>query len=126
MPRQFFVYILTNASKTLYIGVTRNLYRRLQQHRLGTGSRFCARYNIKRLVYLEVTENAYAAITREKQLKAWPRERKIALVKSANPRWRDLSKAWDHPPVRHRDPKLRWDDEESSTRSSSRSQAAPE
>jgi putative endonuclease len=95
MRRQFYVYILTNASKTLYVGVTNNLQRRLFEHRSGTGSSFCIRYNIKRLVYFEVTDDAYAAISREKQLKAWPRERKIALIKNANPRWRDLSKAWD-------------------------------
>jgi putative endonuclease len=92
MRRQFYVYILANSSRMLYIGVTSNLHRRLQEHRAGVGSSFCFRYRLRRLVYVEATDDVYAAISREKELKRWRREKKVALIVRANPQWRDLAR----------------------------------
>lgn len=92
MPRQCFVYILTNKSNSvLYIGVTNNLRRRLQEHQncLHPDS-FTARYNIHKLVYYEVADRPMVAISREKELKGWVRYRKVDLVQSMNPDWKDL------------------------------------
>lgn len=91
--REYSVYIMTNNSGTLYIGVTNNLARRVQEHRAGIGSRFTAKYRITRLVYCETTAELQAARERERQLKGWVRRRKIALIASVNPHWRDLSEA---------------------------------
>ncbi len=85
------VYILTNShNTTLYTGVTNNLFRRLLEHKSGEGSKFAKRYNLKKLVYFEVTNNINAAITREKQIKAGSRQKKIDLINSINPGWTDL------------------------------------
>jgi putative endonuclease len=92
MPRQFYTYMLANTSRMLYVGVTNNLHRRLLEHRGGTGSVYCARYRLRRLVYFEATENVYAAIAREKEIKGWRREKKVALIVRANPQWRDLAR----------------------------------
>ena len=88
--KTYYVYILTNYSKTLYVGVTNNLERRLTEHRNKTGTAFTHRYNINRLVYFEATSDIRAAIAREKQIKKWRREKKIALIEAMNPEWRDL------------------------------------
>ena len=82
---------MTNNSGTLYIGVTNNLARRVQEHKAGIGSRFTAKYRITRLVYCETTAELQAVRARERQLKGWVRRRKIALIASVNPYWRDLS-----------------------------------
>lgn len=87
----FWVYIL--ASKpggTLYIGVTRDLVRRVFEHRTGAVESFTQRYNVKRLVYFEQYSTALQAIQREKNIKHWSREWKIDLILSMNPEWRDL------------------------------------
>ncbi len=90
--QDYFVYILTNqANRVLYTGVTNDLERRLAEHRDGNGSRFTARYNVHKLVYFEQTSDAYAAIAREKQIKAGSRAKKLALIETLNPDWRDLS-----------------------------------
>jgi len=105
------VYILTNRSKTLYIGVTGNLHRRVWQHKQGAGSEFCARYKIDRLVYYESFDEVIKAINREKQLKGLLRIKKIQLIVSMNPTWRDLSEEWytrhRYQPEERRDPSLR-------------------
>ncbi|MEO5567765.1 MAG: GIY-YIG nuclease family protein [Gemmatimonadaceae bacterium] len=88
--RQFAVYILASRNCRLYIGVTNNLSRRLEQHRLGTHG-FTARYRINRLVHYELTGDVRAAIEREKELKGWRRDRKIQLIETTNPGWHDLS-----------------------------------
>jgi putative endonuclease len=87
------VYILTNVQRTvLYVGVTSNLDRRLNEHRfVHDPESFAARYRCDRLVYFETTHDIRAAIAREKQLKGWRRAKKVALVESLNPEWRDLS-----------------------------------
>ena len=89
MFKQYYIYIVASLSKRLYIGVTNNLMRRIWEHKQAL-SGFTKRYHIKRLVYYEMTEDVMAAIEREKQLKKWRRSKKIALVESMNPEWRDL------------------------------------
>jgi len=87
------VYIMTNKPRgVLYIGVTSDLARRVDQHRRGSGSAFCRRYGLKTLVFAEAAERIEDAIAREKAMKAWKRDWKIELVEGANPRWEDL---WD-------------------------------
>jgi putative endonuclease len=93
MP-EYYVYIMTNPSKTLYIGVTNDLFRRVQQHKHHAAPGFTARYNTTVLVYFEATPSVEAAIAREKQIKRWRRDKKIALIESMNPNWRDLSGDW--------------------------------
>lgn len=90
----YFVYIMTNRSKTLYVGVTNSLIRRVHEHKLGIGSDFTSRYKLDRLVYFERFEDVHRAIGREKEIKGWLRRKKIALIVSANPAWRDLTSNW--------------------------------
>ena len=93
--RQFFVYILNNKKHTvLYTGVTGNLYERVQQHQTGHGSKFTARYDVNKLVYVEAFSNPYDAITREKQIKAGSRQGKLDLIHEVNPEWKDLLADW--------------------------------
>jgi putative endonuclease len=94
MTKQFYVYIMTNKSRTLYTGVTNDLARRVYEHRKKLVAGFTAKYNIDRLVYYEATEDVNAAISREKQIKGWLRAKKIALIESINPKWTDLSARW--------------------------------
>ena len=82
---------MTNPSRTLYVGVTNNLERRVQQHKLKQIPGFTAKYNITRLVYYEETGDVIAAISREKTIKGWLRSKKIGLIESVNPKWQDLS-----------------------------------
>jgi putative endonuclease len=83
---------MTNKNNTtLYTGVTNNLLRRVLEHKSGMGSKFTHRYNIYKLVYYETTNDIEAAIIREKQIKGGSRQKKIDLVNSINPGWRDLS-----------------------------------
>ncbi|MDO8583905.1 MAG: GIY-YIG nuclease family protein [bacterium] len=90
--RSYFVYILTNKINTvLYIGVTNDLHRRVYQHRTKEADGFTARYNINKLVYYEATNDVHSAISREKQLKAGSRKKKIELIEQDNQTWRDLS-----------------------------------
>jgi len=93
MPN-YFVYIMSNASRTLYVGVTNNLERRVYEHKQKLTDGFTSKYNITQLVYYEETPDIYAAITREKQIKGWLRARKVALIESMNPTWTDLSNDW--------------------------------
>lgn len=84
-------YILANKPNgVLYIGVTADLARRMTQHRDGSGSAFCRKYGIKRLVHAEQHADIQSAIMREKALKAWKRAWKIELIESANPDWDDF------------------------------------
>ena len=91
---QYYVYVLTNRSRTLYTGVTNDLLRRLYEHRHPTRPSFTSRYRITRLVYYETTPDVRAAIAREKQIKSWSRAKKIALVEKSNPKWMDLCQSW--------------------------------
>jgi putative endonuclease len=93
--RQYYVYIMSSKTRRLYVGVTNDLERRVLQHKEGNFSGFASRYNITRLVYYESTNDVVSAIAREKEIKGWLRAKKIALIESVNPRWRDLSiEAW--------------------------------
>jgi putative endonuclease len=85
---------MTNRSKTLYTGVTDSLIRRVREHKLGIGSAFTSKYELDRLVYFERFQDIHNAIEREKQIKGWLRIKKIALIVSVNPAWRDLSLEW--------------------------------
>jgi putative endonuclease len=95
VQNQYWVYIATNGSKTLYTGVTNDLQRRMHEHRSSLIPGFTSTYRIDRLVYFETTSDVRAAITREKQIKGWRRERKITLIESTNPKWADLSNVWE-------------------------------
>ncbi len=90
--RNFYIYIITNKNNTtLYTGVTNNLLTRVDQHKKKTNKKsFTSRYNIDKLVYYEVFDDSYNAIVREKQIKAGSREKKLNLINSMNPEWRDL------------------------------------
>ena len=85
------VYIMTNRYRgTLYVGVTSDLASRIHQHRSGTGSEFCTRYGLTRLVWAESGEDISACIEHEKRLKRWRREWKLELIERTNPDWQDL------------------------------------
>lgn len=87
----YWVYMLASRrSGTLYVGVTRDLVRRVWEHKEGVVDGFTRRYGVKSLVWFESTGSVEAAIGREKQLKNWKREWKIALIERENPQWRDL------------------------------------
>lgn len=92
MRRRFFVYIMTNKTNSvLYTGVTNNLPRRVWEHRQKLAGSFTSRYKITKLVYYEVFDDSVSAITREKQIKAGSRKKKIDLINTLNPDWHDLS-----------------------------------
>jgi putative endonuclease len=91
MSRQYYVYLLANkGGSTIYTGVTSDLQRRVYQHKEKLVPGFTAGYGVDRLVYYEVFDDPESAITREKQIKAGPRQKKIDLVNKANRPWRDL------------------------------------
>jgi putative endonuclease len=89
--KNYYVYIITNKSKTLYVGMTNNLNRRMFEHKNKIIEGFTKKYNIDKLVYFETFTNAYEAIRREKQIKGWLRIKKINLIEEMNPGWNDLS-----------------------------------
>jgi len=91
---QYYVYVMTNKSRTLYTGITNNLERRAYEHKNKLIEGFTKKYNITKLVYYEISNDVEAAITREKQIKGWLRRKKIALIESVNPQWKDLSERW--------------------------------
>ena len=91
--RDYYVYILSNRSRRLYVGVTNDLVVRLYQHR-DRQSEFTARYRITRLAYFESCTDIMSAIAREKQIKSWRREKKLALIQGKNPGWDDLAEEW--------------------------------
>ena len=93
----YFVYVVANRSKNLYIGVTNSLIRRIQEHKDKKYDGYTARYKIDRLVYFEQFAYIDNAIAREKQLKTWLRYRKIELIQSSNPTWEDLFLQFNQP-----------------------------
>ena len=93
----YFTYIVASRSRTLYIGVTRDLHRRIWQHKAKQIDGFTSTYNCDRLVWFESYQDVRNAIRREKQLKGWRREKKLVLIASTNPTWIDLSEAWYAP-----------------------------
>lgn len=90
MSKEYYVYILTNHSRNLYIGVTNNLERRIYEHKHKLVPGFTGKYNINKLVYLENTGDINSAIAREKQLKSLLRSKKIKLIEQLNPNWDEL------------------------------------
>ena len=95
-PKQFFVYIVTNGPEpaVLYTGITGNLPHRVWQHKNKLIPGFTSRYNLTRLVYYECFVYPDAEIAREKEIKGWRRSKKIRLIESLNPHWRDLAESW--------------------------------
>ncbi len=91
---QYYVYIRTNRTKTLYTGVTSDLEKRVYEHKHHLVQGFTKKYQIDRLVYYEVTHDVHSAIAREKQIKGWLRIKKISLIESQNSDWKDLSETW--------------------------------
>src|SRR5258708_37279490 len=89
--KHYYVYIMTNRSKTLCTGVTNNLQRRMYEHKHHLVAGFTSKYQITRLVYFEETSDVNAALAREKHIKGWVRAKKVALIESSNPDWRALS-----------------------------------
>ncbi len=87
-----YVYIMSNRTHVLYIGVTNDLGRRVAEHKEDTGTGFTHKYDLTRLVYFELYQDVRDAITREKQLKGWKREKKVCLIEALNPKWSDLSR----------------------------------
>jgi putative endonuclease len=100
----YYVYILASRTKTLYVGVTNNLERRVWEHKTDAVPSFSGRYKIHKLVYYEEYRSIRDAINREKQIKAWRREKKVHLVESLNPEWDDMAEHWY---TGLRDPSLR-------------------
>jgi putative endonuclease len=89
--RCYFVYLLASLSGTLYVGLTDNLWKRIQEHRDGTFDGFTRKYKVNRLMYFETYNNSTIAANLEQQIKRWRREKKIALFATSNPQWRDLT-----------------------------------
>ena len=85
----YYVYILTNKSNTLYVGVTNNLERRIFEHTTKT-NHFTSKYNINKLIYFQEFDQILDAINAEKKIKGWTRKKKIALIKTINPEFKDL------------------------------------
>ena len=108
--KQFYVYIMTNVARTLYVGITNNIERRVWEHKQGLMEGFTKQYGLTQLVYLAETNDVREAIAREKQLKGWKRAKKVALIEEMNPYWEDLSAGWysEGKPYRQaNDPSLR-------------------
>ena len=91
---QYYVYIMGSKTGTLYTGMTNDLQRRVYQHKNKIVAGFTNKYNVTRLVYFETFTDVHQAIAREKQIKGWTRQKKLALIESQNPTWRDLSDDW--------------------------------
>ena len=95
-PKEYYVYIMTNITHTvLYTGMTNNLSSRVKQHRSGSGSKFTKKYRVIKLVYFESGHEVQCAIYREKQIKAGSRQKKIDLINSINPEWKDLFEEYE-------------------------------
>ncbi len=95
MNKTYYVYLISNWNNNiLYIGITNNLERRLYEHKNKLIKGFTEKYNINKLVFFEQTNDIQSAITREKEIKKWRREKKNNLVESTNKTWEDLSKQW--------------------------------
>jgi putative endonuclease len=94
MYRDYFVYILASRGRTLYVGITNNLERRMYEHKHKLAPGFISKYNIDRLVHIEVFPFVNDAIRREKEIKGWSRTKKVALIELDNPTWRDQSVEW--------------------------------
>ena len=95
---RYAVYIVTNATRLLYVGLSSDLRHRMWQHKEKEFEGYTANWEVFRLVYYEAYEHVANAIRREKQLKGWTRKKKIALIESVNRNWHDLSEEWFEEP----------------------------
>ncbi len=95
--KRYYVYIMASRSLTLYTGVTGEIYHRALQHKAGEIEGFTKKYHINRLVYCETFKYVNNALSREKQIKAWTRAKRLALIKTMNPTWQDLAEGWGEP-----------------------------
>ena len=93
--KTYYVYIMTNHAGTLYTDMTNNLEHRVYEHKHKQVPGFASKYNVTKLVYYEEENDANAALAREKEIKGWLRAKKIALIESLNPEWKDLSLGWE-------------------------------
>lgn len=94
VEKQGYVYIIINiANRVLYTGVTSDLVKRVYEHRNKMVDGFTKKYNVYKLVYYEIFEDMFNAITREKQIKGWKRDKKIMLIETINPKWEDQYKS---------------------------------
>jgi putative endonuclease len=93
--KDYYVYLMSNVSRTLYVGVTNDLQRRVSEHKQKLTPGFTRKCNLTLLVYFEATPDIRAGLAREKQIKGWLRAKKVALIESINPNWPDLSTEWE-------------------------------
>ena len=96
---EYYVYIMSNKTRMIYVGVTNDLERRVYEHKNKLVPGFTSRYNLDKLVYFDSTNDITAAIEREKEIKGWVRRKKTALINSMNPEWKDLAEEWYNTPV---------------------------
>ena len=94
MQKGYFVYMMSSQRRVLYVGVTNNLPLRVWQHKIGAVEGFTSKYKVTQLVYYESFDDVHKSIHREKEIKGWVRQKKIELINSVNPKWRDLSAGW--------------------------------
>jgi putative endonuclease len=92
--KQYYTYIMTNQSHTLYTGVTNDLHVRVWQHKSGTVPGFTSKYHVALLAWYETFGDVNEAIAAEKRIKGWTRAKKIALIEAMNPRWEDIAADW--------------------------------
>jgi putative endonuclease len=93
--KAYYVYIMSNQSRTLYVGITNDLEHRVRQHKSKSIPGFTAKYSVTMLVFYEEFADVNQAIEWEKRIKGWTRAKKIALVEECNPHWEDLANAWE-------------------------------
>ena len=96
--KEYFVYIMAGQSGTLYTGVTNDLQRRVVEHKLGQTPGFTSKYRVNRLVWFDDFSEIHEAIDCEKRIKGWSRQKKINLIESMNPGWKDLAVGWEGTP----------------------------
>jgi len=96
--KQYFVYIMSNKSRRLYVGITSKLFGRVFDHKNKIIPGFTSRYKFDILVYYEEYSQVMSAIAREKEIKGWRREKKLKLILADNPDWADLSAEWEEDP----------------------------
>jgi len=92
--RPYCVYIMASCSRVLYVGVTNDIIRRVDEHKRGLTPGFTTTYHVTRLVHLEQFADVRDAIAREKEIKGWGRTRKMRLLEERNPTWEDLADRW--------------------------------
>ena len=106
MANSYYVYILANRGKMMYIGVTNDLFRRVWQHRHERGSEYTSKHRIYDLVWFDETDDVSAAILKEKQIKNWRRQWKVNLIEKANRYWEELAHEWYGLQMGEKDPEM--------------------